>query len=37
MDLNASTVMYNPELFRALGVTRRGGDDPLFHGFIDTS
>jgi hypothetical protein len=30
MDLNTSTVMYNPELFRALEVTRRGDDDPLF-------
>jgi hypothetical protein len=30
MDLNTSTVMYNPELLRALEVTRRGGDDPLF-------
>jgi hypothetical protein len=30
MDLNTSTVMYNPELFRALEVTRAGGDDPLF-------
>src|SRR5262245_23919231 len=30
MDLNTSTVYYNPELFRALEVTRRGGDDPLF-------
>jgi hypothetical protein len=30
MDLNTSTVLYNPELFRALEVTRRGGDDPLF-------
>jgi len=30
MDINTSTVMYNPELFRALEVTRRGGDDPLF-------
>ncbi len=29
-DLNSSTVMYNPELFNALEVTRRGGDDPLF-------
>src|SRR5207249_891396 len=30
LDLNTSTVMYNPELFHALEVTRRGGDDPLF-------
>ena len=30
VNLNTSTVMYNPELFRALEVTRRGGDDPLF-------
>jgi hypothetical protein len=30
MDLNANTVMYNPELFKALEVTRAGGDDPLF-------
>src|SRR5204863_5886576 len=30
LPLNTSTVMYNPELFRALEVTRRGGDDPLF-------
>jgi hypothetical protein len=30
MDLNTSTVMYNPELFRALEVTRAGGNDPLF-------
>jgi|SoiMethySBSTD1v2_1073268.scaffolds.fasta_scaffold12785_1 hypothetical protein len=30
LDLNASTVMYNQELFRALEVTRAGGDDPLF-------
>jgi hypothetical protein len=30
MDLNSSTVMYNPELFRALEVTRAGGNDPLF-------
>ena len=30
MDLNTSTVMYNPELFRALEVTRSGGNDPLF-------
>jgi hypothetical protein len=30
MDLNTSTVMYNPELFKALEVTRAGGDDPLF-------
>jgi hypothetical protein len=30
LDLNSSTVMYNPELFQALEVTRRGGDDPLF-------
>jgi hypothetical protein len=30
MELNTSTVMYNPDLFRALEVTRRGGDDPLF-------
>jgi hypothetical protein len=30
MDLNASTVMYNPELFQALEATRRGEDAPLF-------
>ena len=30
MDLNTSTVYYNPELFRALQVTRAGGNDPLF-------
>jgi hypothetical protein len=30
MDLNLNTVMYNPELFRALEVTRAGGNDPLF-------
>jgi hypothetical protein len=30
MDLNTSTVMYNPELFNALQVTRAGGNDPLF-------
>ncbi len=30
MDLNLSTVMYNPELFHALEVTRAGGNDPLF-------
>ena len=30
MDLNSSTVMYNPELFKALEVTRAGGNDPLF-------
>jgi len=30
MDLNTSTVYYNPELFKALQVTRAGGDDPLF-------
>jgi hypothetical protein len=30
MDLNTNTVMYNPELFNALQVTRAGGDDPLF-------
>ena len=30
MDLNTSTVMYNPELFQALEITRRGGDAPLF-------
>ena len=30
IDLNASTVMYNPELFNALEVTRKGGNDPLF-------
>jgi hypothetical protein len=30
MDLNASTAIYNPELFRALEVTRAGGNDPLF-------
>jgi hypothetical protein len=30
MDLNSSTVMYNPELFKALAVTRAGGNDPLF-------
>ena len=30
MDLNASTVMYNEELFKALEVTRAGGNDPLF-------
>jgi hypothetical protein len=30
MDLNTSTVMYNPELFNALKVTRAGGNDPLF-------
>jgi hypothetical protein len=30
MDLNTSTVMYNPELFNALAVTRAGGNDPLF-------
>ena len=28
--LNTSTVMYNPELFNALAVTRAGGNDPLF-------
>jgi hypothetical protein len=30
MDLNTSTVYYNPELFNALQVTRAGGNDPLF-------
>ena len=30
MDLNTSTVYYNPELFNALEVTRAGGNDPLF-------
>jgi hypothetical protein len=30
LALNTSTVMYNPELFNALAVTRAGGDDPLF-------
>ncbi|HLQ78178.1 MAG TPA: TonB-dependent receptor [Terriglobia bacterium] len=30
VDVNTSTVMYNPELFNALQVTRAGGDDPLF-------
>ena len=30
MDINSSTVMYNPELFKALEVTRAGGNDPLF-------
>ena len=30
LALNTNTVMYNAELFRALEVTRRGGDDPLF-------
>jgi len=30
MDLNTSTVYYNPELLRALQVTRAGGNDPLF-------
>jgi len=30
LGLNTSTVMYNPELFNALAVTRAGGNDPLF-------
>ena len=30
MDVNTSTVYYNPELFNALQVTRAGGNDPLF-------
>ena len=30
LPLNTSTVMYNPELFNALAVTRAGGNDPLF-------
>jgi hypothetical protein len=30
LALNTSTVMYNPELFNALAVTRAGGNDPLF-------
>jgi hypothetical protein len=30
IDLNTSTVLYNPELFHALEVTRAGGNDPLF-------
>jgi len=30
VDLNTSTVYYNPELFNALKVTRAGGNDPLF-------
>jgi hypothetical protein len=30
MDVNTSTVYYNPELFNALEVTRAGGNDPLF-------
>jgi hypothetical protein len=30
MDVNTSTVYYNPELFNALKVTRAGGNDPLF-------
>jgi hypothetical protein len=30
MDLNTSTVYYNPELLNALKVTRAGGNAPLF-------
>jgi len=30
MDLNTSTVFHNQELFTALEVTRKGGNDPLF-------
>ena len=30
LNLNTNTVMYNPELFNALAVTRAGGNDPLF-------